>query len=125
VHCPTCQSIVPTDANYCPMCGIRVTHAVMGPTQRLSSPHNGLGLPYGICPYCQTATVYTDQDRRATDQGTTALVITRGFLPQDAPTVHYVCTTCGYLERYVPYAYDRRMIAQHWSYVTPNRPSSL
>ena len=59
----------------------------------------------GICPKCGSREVYCDSEHAMNRSGEHQMPITAmSFTPLD----QYVCTSCGYLERYVSEAYAPR-----------------
>ena len=82
-------------------------------------------LQRGRCPNCDATTVFTDTELsqivKFFGEGyTNELPIARGFFtPQRAILTNYVCTSCGYTERYI---LDREALAtiqQNWTSVNP------
>ena len=79
----------------------------------------------GICPKCGSSEVH---------HGPTGSVATgwsykdAAFLPMTmmhaAGLTNYVCTACGYLERYVDGSADRTSIAENWEKVVSRNTKS-
>lgn len=70
----------------------------------------------GICPTCESAEVYTDEQFNTTRNAGNAIRI--GSWSQ-AYLNYYVCTNCGYVESYITDADSLIEIAEKWKRVLP------
>ena len=120
--CVACQSELPIQANYCPICGAAQTPVATGPTQRLIPlAPSQLSLRHGICPLCRATSVFTNRDRPVKwwqNHEPASIAIGQAL---NAVVTHYICTVCGYLESFVEDAIDREDIQEEWTQVDPAR----
>ena len=74
----------------------------------------------GICPKCDSATVYRYENGFVTgDRFAVRVRVPRKMLPVTATADDLVCVTCGYFERYLRRGEALNMIKEQWAYVEP------
>lgn len=72
----------------------------------------------GLCPKCQTPTVYRKQ--YGLQHGDTAHMVsiyTKGWVNTPSPVDFYICTRCGLFERYVVDAQKMAEVTSTWEKV--------
>ena len=72
----------------------------------------------GICDKCGHASVYSGRDVAAKTSVNNRLPID---FTHSAPLDNYVCTTCGYVERYISHQDSLKRIAEQWSETGKNK----
>lgn len=75
----------------------------------------GARMRNGICPKCGQGTVYTGRDSRAKASSNNMIPID---FQHHVALDNYVCTTCGYLERYISATEALQHIEQTWQEAT-------
>ena len=118
MSCPRCNSLLPTNANFCPNCGSQVALAATGTTQRLDSsqPISIYGtLAEGICPKCHCTEIYTSE--RGLIAGTPAVLNLHDIWRGTATINSYLCSKCGYIELFMADAKHLPDIFQTWKRV--------
>lgn len=118
MRCPACQDLLPTDAHFCPACGVELKRVESGPTHRLDlvqplSFQNAL--PEGVCPKCASTEIYVD-DRGLIGAGTScaAVLNLHDWFGQKATIYTYICIACGYIELYLADASQVARIQKTW-----------
>jgi hypothetical protein len=72
----------------------------------------------GLCPKCQTPTVYRKFNGISYGgDGTGSAYVSTGWLTSTSPVEHLICTRCGYFESYVIDEQKMSEITKTWEKV--------
>lgn len=118
--CPACGAALPDEANFCSSCGAARPNVTLGQTIRLAPPAPADSLRSGRCPICHDTAVYM---HHAGFVGHIEIKLPDvGPLKKSLDT--YICTSCGYVELFLPQdaAHHMSAIQRHWRAVAPQNP---